>query len=218
MTLTRISTRCDHGFERSLVRCAKCDANERRASLPPVEPAPIILRAFRVVARKPRRRAPQLKKRPIPAEHSVTFRRIQPKESSVRFEAMREPEPFEEVRPRTLQIDERHQRFIRECCAALEVDHADVIGKFRGSRPLVEARQILAWVLRARWQLSYPNLARLLARDHTTMIVSVRKVQRAIDAGEQWAVRGVSACQADPRPGLKLETALESLSAMGAAE
>lgn len=117
-----------------------------------------------------------------------------------------------------MKSDERYLQFIADCCLALEVDVEDVLASGKSARAVVEARQFIAWALRDKWGLSYPHLARLLHRDHTTMIASVRKVQRANESRERWALQCAEACAYRTQPTLVTESALESLSAMGAAE
>lgn len=117
-----------------------------------------------------------------------------------------------------MRSDARYLDFMISCCVALEVDIEDVIAPGKKCRPVVEARQFIAWALRDRWRLSFPHLGRLLNRDHTTMIASVRKVQRAQDSREPWALQCAETCAVLARGEVQVETALESLSAMGAVE
>lgn len=59
----------------------------------------------------------------------------------------------------------------------------EILGKDR-TQNVVLARQVVAWVARERWGLSFPALGRLLGkRDHTTIMSSVRKIAREVERG-----------------------------------
>jgi chromosomal replication initiation ATPase DnaA len=140
----------------------------------------------------------------------------------VNLEEMREPDPLEfEVRPRTLKTEVRteslYRAFVAQCCTALGVGVDELLAMDKGCRQVCEARKFVAWALRDRWRLSYTQLARALNRkDHTTMISSVNRFQRAIDNREFWALQLVERCEFTTRSEIQIETALESLSAMRA--
>lgn len=111
-----------------------------------------------------------------------------------------------------LASDESHRIIILNCCSRLGVEATDVLQARRDSRVLVRARQFIAWYLRERYELSFPHIGRLMNRDHTTVIHSVRKVRAALAARERWAFASKAVCwpevESSPVP---LETALDSL-------
>lgn len=115
-----------------------------------------------------------------------------------------------------MKSDERYVSFIIDCAVELEVTIDDVVTRGKGDRGINEARQLIAWALRERYRLSFPHIGRLLNRDHTTIMVATRKVQRALDDRAGWAVRGISAVNVAPAQSLQIETALETLGCFGA--
>jgi chromosomal replication initiation ATPase DnaA len=83
------------------------------------------------------------------------------------------------------------------------VRERDVLGKGRTSRAVVQARAVLAYRLRKIADLSFPDIASLLGRgEHTTVLVAVRRVTRAVDAGEHWAVDLLGVVESVRRPRL----------------
>ncbi len=59
--------------------------------------------------------------------------------------------------------------------------------------------------------MSYPQLGRLLDRDHTTMISSDRKVARAVLNREAWILDILERVEHSLAPRLELESPLETL-------
>jgi chromosomal replication initiation ATPase DnaA len=111
-----------------------------------------------------------------------------------------------------LKSDQGFNAFIESACAVLDVNVHEVKGRARGHRGLVEARQLIAFVLRERYKLSYPHLGRLLGdRDHTTIMSGVAKVGRALNAREPWAIEGVARVGGAPMVPIELESALDTL-------
>ena len=51
------------------------------------------------------------------------------------------------------------------------------------SQSVADARALAMWMVRRTFGYSYPELGRIFGRDHTTCIVAVRKVDRAIATG-----------------------------------
>ena len=112
-----------------------------------------------------------------------------------------------------MKSDERYRRFIGEYCAVLALDVAEVLSTRRDTRSVVRARQVLTYVLRRRFELSYPELGRLLGRDHTTCMHSDRKVARALADGASWAVELIE--QSKQLDNLSCLSALDALRRCG---
>lgn len=208
--LKRTSSRCVHGFERSVVRCRPCDSRERAVLHANREQAPEGPPVRVNWPRKPRVSPgrftrPQLRSSPIPPEHAITLsqnpERIQP----VQIEETPEPEARKPWR------SDRYGDFIDFCCRALEVERSEILSIDKSVPHILQARQFIAWALRDRWNLSYPHLGRLLQRDHTTMRSSVRKVSNALEARERWALECVAACEVVPSQTIEIEAPLDSL-------
>lgn len=104
-----------------------------------------------------------------------------------------------------MKSDTRYMSQVIDWYLALEVDPDEVIGKSRAGVQLVEARQAIVWLLRQRFRLSYPQLGRLLDRDHTTMMASDRKVARAVSNREAWILDILDRCDAPAAPELQIE-------------
>ncbi len=51
------------------------------------------------------------------------------------------------------------------------------------SQSVADARALAMWIVRRTFGYSYPELGRIFGRDHSTCIVAVRKVERAIATG-----------------------------------
>lgn len=64
---------------------------------------------------------------------------------------------------------------LREVSEASGIPIARILGPSR-VRPVVEARQLVCHVLR-RHGMSYPQIGKVIGRDHTTVIHSVRAVE-----------------------------------------
>jgi chromosomal replication initiator protein len=60
-------------------------------------------------------------------------------------------------------------------CDWAGVSREELFGKLR-LKNLTIARQVVAWVMRKRTGLSYPELALILNRDHTTLISSCKRI------------------------------------------
>lgn len=110
-----------------------------------------------------------------------------------------------------VKTDERYRAFMADCCRALEVELEDVLGSRRESGPVMNARHAMGWLLRERYGLSYPHMGRVLRRDHTTVMHSVKKFALALEARQRWAVTiaGLAGCVG--RAMLELEGPLDSL-------
>jgi len=115
-----------------------------------------------------------------------------------------------------MKSDERYARFIAECCEALEVSVEDVLGRSREAGPVMMARFLLTHVLRKTYGLSYPQLARLLKRDHTTCIHADRKFAALIESGDRHAKAALALVAAMNRPLQGIEGPLDSLRYCGA--
>lgn len=84
------------------------------------------------------------------------------------------------------------QGFAHKCCLSWGVPFALITGGRRNDPAVVQARKALAWMLRRQFEgASYPALGRILQRDHTSVISGERAFQRALDAGEPWALQAL---------------------------
>lgn len=113
-----------------------------------------------------------------------------------------------------MKSDYRYLEFMVSCCVALQVDVEDVLSRVRFPRAVVEARHLVAFGLRERFNLSYPHTGHILgARDHTTVMHSIGVVRAAELAGKPWATDGLLRVRAVAPllPVVELESALESL-------
>jgi len=98
-----------------------------------------------------------------------------------------------------LKSDLGHQAFIEQACKTLGLELNDVkpLSTRQRGRSIVEARKLIAYVIRERWGLSYPAIARALRyREHTTVMKGVKRVEAAVRAKESWAIEGVARLEA----------------------
>ena len=79
------------------------------------------------------------------------------------------------------------QRLVAEAAERHGVTTGAILSRSR-RRPVVRARQEVCWELR-QLNLSYPQIAELLDRDHSTVLVAVRKVEAERRAG-LWSIQG----------------------------
>jgi chromosomal replication initiator protein len=63
-------------------------------------------------------------------------------------------------------------------CEHFEITMTELLSKDRHAH-IADARHVAAWLLRETG-LSYPSIGKVLERDHTTIMHSVRKVEREI--------------------------------------
>lgn len=93
---------------------------------------------------------------------------------------------------------ERVAHAVLAASRAFEVPPRAIISR-RRQPDIVLARQALTAALYQAYQTSYPQLGRLLNRDNSTLIYSVRKARRDAAADPDYAerlARIVAACQA----------------------
>jgi hypothetical protein len=113
--------------------------------------------------------------------------------------------------------DGNYARFIAECCAALGVSVADVLGRSREAGPEMHARHLLSYLLRERHGLSFPRIARVMHRlDHTTSMHSVQKIRVLLAARDRLTVAALERVTGVGQPMLGLEAPLDSLRYCGA--
>lgn len=110
-----------------------------------------------------------------------------------------------------MKSDERYQRFITDVCEALEVDFEDVTGRNREAGAVMQARFLLVYLLRKTYRLSYPQVGRLLKRDHTTCIHHDRKFARLLEQRDEDALWAMGRVAGVERPLAALERPLDSL-------
>lgn len=108
--------------------------------------------------------------------------------------------------------EESHRKFLDECCDALEVQLHDVLGKSKTVLRIVRARQAITWAMHERLPgASWPKLARVLLRDHSTLMHAAGRFARALDSGAEWAVTMRAELEGRVAPLVGLESALDSL-------
>lgn len=66
------------------------------------------------------------------------------------------------------------RQILAETCERHGLKVACVVGP-RRYKPLVDCRQEAAWLIAKNTALSYPQIARLLGKDHTTILFAVRR-------------------------------------------
>lgn len=80
--------------------------------------------------------------------------------------------------PRTLQISEIQQA----ACEVLHVSSADLLSPRRAPQ-LVRARQLAMFVARSNTDRSLAEIARAFGRDHSTVLHSIRTIERRLEPG-----------------------------------
>mgnify|MGYP001616942209 CR=1 FL=1 len=83
---------------------------------------------------------------------------------------------------------------VASCAHVLSVDVDAILSPSR-QQGVVVARQVIAFMLREATQLSLPEIAAVLGRDHTTVMHAIRRVARMMGSDGLWAGR-VVACRA----------------------
>lgn len=68
-------------------------------------------------------------------------------------------------------------RVFSATCAYFRVDGDAVLGPNRGSPQVLRARQVAMWLMRQA-NRSYPEIARQMERDHSTVIKACRRVEQ----------------------------------------
>jgi DnaA-like protein len=66
---------------------------------------------------------------------------------------------------------------LRVVAQAYSLSVADITGKDK-HKNTAEARCVACWLLRTRTKLSFPEIGRILRKDHTTIMVGVKKCGR----------------------------------------
>jgi chromosomal replication initiation ATPase DnaA len=82
---------------------------------------------------------------------------------------------------------DRHPLTTQQTLAEVAAHFGMTLGDLRpDSRQKTQTaiRAIVAWTLRKRYEFSYPELAFMLHQNHTTIMHNVRKLDAAIQAGE----------------------------------
>lgn len=104
-----------------------------------------------------------------------------------------------------------HRAFVRDCCVAFGVELETLLSPSR-EVPIVRARHVVVWLLRARYSLSFPTLARLVGRlDHTTAMNSHSAVNTALLRGSPWVFDLLERVRLAEITRVPLEPALVSL-------
>ena len=89
-----------------------------------------------------------------------------------------EPEPVAvEIKPKA-NLGFREQ-IISDCAEEFKITVSDLLSPKRTNK-CAFARRKAAWILYQRGTMSYPQIGRLLNRDHTTIIHAVRRYQESL--------------------------------------
>ena len=78
------------------------------------------------------------------------------------------------------------RKLVAHASVAFKVTAEQIVLKNRMKQP-TQVRHAIQWGLR-EWGWSYPTIARLFSRDHTSVIHGVGRFQEALEAGESWAL------------------------------
>ena len=84
---------------------------------------------------------------------------------------------------------------ISQVCKFYNVDDT-VIRSTKKSKGVADARQVAMYLIRQLTNLSFPDIGKEFARDHTTVMHAVKKVEASIKSGDtnlQNAVRDITA-------------------------
>ena len=95
------------------------------------------------------------------------------------------------------KVPDEYECYVRNRCLELRVDY-DVIIRKTPSREYTAFRQIIWHELKTKFGLSYPKIARMMgARDHTTILSGVRRVERLLNSGEPEIIPAVKRLMED---------------------
>jgi chromosomal replication initiation ATPase DnaA len=72
------------------------------------------------------------------------------------------------------------QKIIRECAEEFGISVKDILGNSRVNH-IVMARRKAAWIFYQRGTMSYPQIGRLLNKNHSTIIHAVKKYQESLE-------------------------------------
>lgn len=86
------------------------------------------------------------------------------------------PEATPPIRDDTPLVVLSPSMILAEAASAFGVRSEDLTGRCL-SRRLTQLRQVAMYVVRLRCHLSYPEIARVFRRDHTTVIYACRRVE-----------------------------------------
>ena len=88
-----------------------------------------------------------------------------------------DPSDLDRARAISMRLPAKTHAAMREWSEACDIPLDVLLGPCREAW-VVHARQGLMWVLRHRLGLSYPEIGRVMRRDHTTAIHGVRAEER----------------------------------------
>lgn len=85
------------------------------------------------------------------------------------------------------------QDFAQKCCLSWGVPFEQLRAHRRDDQGIIRARKALAWMIRKQFgsSVSYPQIGRILDRDHQTIMYGAKGFQRALDSGEPWAMQAL---------------------------
>ena len=91
-----------------------------------------------------------------------------------------EPEPDLVPEPKAPVERDFRKRIIAECAEEFGITVKDILGNSRVNH-IVMARRKAAWIFYQRGTMSYPQIGRLLNKDHSTIIHAVKKYQQSLE-------------------------------------
>ena len=68
-----------------------------------------------------------------------------------------------------------------------DISIKDILG-YRRSRNIVNARSVVAFILRNNTSMSLPEIGTLINRDHTSVIHAVRRIKTLVDNEVSWRI------------------------------
>ena len=89
-------------------------------------------------------------------------------------------------RPKSLakRLSPRLKTLLEDVARTFHLEPADVLGP-RRLKSLADARHVVAWAIRKSWVPcpSFPEIGRMLHRDHTTIMAAVKRIDREVAKG-----------------------------------
>ena len=91
-----------------------------------------------------------------------------------------DPQPDPEPEPKARVERDFRKRIIADCAEEFGIRVKDILGNSRVNH-IVMARRKAAWIFYQRGTMSYPQIGRLLNKDHSTIIHAVKKYQESLE-------------------------------------
>lgn len=85
----------------------------------------------------------------------------------------------------TVRSNPRLTQLIGDVAGAFSVDPVELFEPSRSMKSVADARHVVAWAVR-HWvpKPSFPEIGKMLNRDHTTIMHAVRRIDEAIQSGD----------------------------------